>query len=960
MIRALTMNNLTLIILVSFSVINILYMASDLFVKRVENASKHSGDCRQEEPDLAECQKCNEFLSCQGQTNEKIVRQTKTSTKSKILGNGDLVEQTTVTEVIETITHTGIDEDGSEECSDETTNSYYECLETCNDKWKGREKEKDPEEEKDICDDIPVVPFGCKPTENVDDVKKIDAVGESESEPFVEKEKCFEQLIPNSTSVDKSSDLSTPDDNLDISEEHKEEDPPPPHIKMATGLQCCLSRLVTSAIRSWTFYLSGLIRDIPLYCTDRCLYTRDNDSTSYCFSGDKSSSCITNITSLMRVHQYDFRVELDDLKTKEDILAESRSVPVMKLNTKKRPDVSSDVSCCPVKQVFGDEDSAGLFVLRGKTPDRRDHCSDNCIYVKVGDIKQTRYCFGTGDLGTACHQKVPSISTLLNTNTTFKQRPLRIDKVVTKSHEQNSHQSENPKILIKHTNDKDNSRIRDEIKANTKIDEKNEETGKMKMNTKKDDKKEETTELKRNTKQDEKIEEIVEIKKKTKRDEKTEETDEIRKNTKKDQRKKETNEKDKNTKRDEKKDRTDEIRKNTKSDEKKEEIEVLIPLLLKNDPVKLIEDEIPVAIDAIEILDEKVKENIKMKVFIHNGIRIRKMPKQESVLNSTNVDNKTEMKTVNISKTKKDNVSFSLKLNATKSSANGSVEVYPEGESTVLVFSKKCSTGVPMKLRKIEKQEEPLSIKKNDDNDEVFEEPLKISRLMRLPVKLSKLSETPVKTEPKKEINFEKDEVSNKCNKKPGTPVKSLRLPYQLGKNETLEQNNSRANDLNKQKNESIKSVNPNGKTAINSTLSSEETSDSPNVKNDARMTTGHMVYKLNKTRADLPSNETGKKVEKKNRCTKVNDQASAEGKRTLPYRITLPERPKLINRKKDSDDSVKAEIPIQIACCTGKPYKLKTVQKKNSEPVKIENDLPEPKGFAPVKLMGGDSVLEI
>ena len=82
---------------------------------------------------------------------------------------------------------------------------------------------------------------------------------------------------------------------------------------------------------------------------------------------------------------------------------------------------------------------------------------------------------------------------------------------------------------------------------------------------------------------------------------------------------------------------------------------------------------------------------------------------------------------------------------------------------------------------------------------------------MRLPVKLSKLSETPVKAEPKKEINFEKDQVSNKCNKKLGTLVK--RLPYQLGKNETLEQNNSTANNLNKQQNASIKNVNPNGKT---------------------------------------------------------------------------------------------------------------------------------------------------
>ena len=92
-------------------------------------------------------------------------------------------------------------------------------------------KEKDPEE-KDICDDIPVVPFGCKHSEFVDDIKNIDAedVSESESKPLVEKEKFFEQLVPNSTSVSSSSyNQSTSDDNENISEEHKEE-PPPPHI----------------------------------------------------------------------------------------------------------------------------------------------------------------------------------------------------------------------------------------------------------------------------------------------------------------------------------------------------------------------------------------------------------------------------------------------------------------------------------------------------------------------------------------------------------------------------------------------------------------------------------------------------------------------------------------------------------------------------------------------------------
>ena len=73
-----------------------------------------------------------------------------------------------------------------------------------------------------------------------------------------------------------------------------------------------------------------------------------------------------------------------------------------------------------------------------------------------------------------------------------------------------------------------------------------------------------------------------------------------------------------------------------------------------------------------------------------------------------------------------------------------------------------------------------------------------------------------------------------------------------------------------------------------------------------------------------------------------------------------MPERPKLIDRQKDSDDSVKAEIPIQISCCTGKPYKLKTVPKKVGEPVKIATDFPEPQGFAPVKILSTDSAILI
>merc|ERR1711915_26433 len=71
---------------------------------------------------------------------------------------------------------------------------------------------------------------------------------------------------------------------------------------------------------------------------------------------------------------------------------------------------------------------AGLYVLRGKTPDKRQHCSDNCVYSKVGDAKQTKFCFGSGDLGVTCHQKMPSISILLNVNSTSREKPFRLER----------------------------------------------------------------------------------------------------------------------------------------------------------------------------------------------------------------------------------------------------------------------------------------------------------------------------------------------------------------------------------------------------------------------------------------------------------------------------------------------------------------------------------------------------
>merc|ERR1711892_665066 len=180
------MNNLTLIILVSFSVINILYLGSDLFVRKDKNQSNNFEECKKEDPGQQDCQKCNEFLNCKSQKNEKIVRKTKTSTKSKILGNGDLVEQTTVTEVTETITHTENIVEDEPICSDEATSSYYECLESCEIKRKKEESDEIPV----VPFEIPVMPFGFKPEDSVENNdESIDIQREYESKEVVEENK---------------------------------------------------------------------------------------------------------------------------------------------------------------------------------------------------------------------------------------------------------------------------------------------------------------------------------------------------------------------------------------------------------------------------------------------------------------------------------------------------------------------------------------------------------------------------------------------------------------------------------------------------------------------------------------------------------------------------------------------------------------------------------------------------
>ena len=47
---------------------------------------------------------------------------------------------------------------------------------------------------------------------------------------------------------------------------------------------------------------------------------------------------------------------------------------------------------------------------------------------QVGDDQQAKYCFGVGNLGTICHDKVPSLSTLPNVRTSTWEIPHRIDE----------------------------------------------------------------------------------------------------------------------------------------------------------------------------------------------------------------------------------------------------------------------------------------------------------------------------------------------------------------------------------------------------------------------------------------------------------------------------------------------------------------------------------------------------
>ena len=91
-------------------------------------------------------------------------------------------------------------------------------------------------------------------------------------------------------------------------------------------------------------------------------------------------------------------------------------------------------------------------------------------FPQVGDVKKVKYCFGSGDFPTACHQKVPSISTLLHFNTTGREEPFRLEaeKVTSKLNIKPKDHERYPKNSEKKEHEAKNNMNRKEDKQTNK------------------------------------------------------------------------------------------------------------------------------------------------------------------------------------------------------------------------------------------------------------------------------------------------------------------------------------------------------------------------------------------------------------------------------------------------------------------------------------------------------------
>ena len=127
--------------------------------------------------------------------------------------------------------------------------------------------------------------------------------------------------------------------------------------------------------------MAGLSTSQPSYCmVNTCLYTRDNDNHTFCFS---TTSCINNITSLHRVSPPNSLVTEESLLTEED---RQRMADISSSESKPEPFQLGSESCCPLKTVSSQRypHLSGIYIIYGKYPLKKNRlCADNCVYIMV-------------------------------------------------------------------------------------------------------------------------------------------------------------------------------------------------------------------------------------------------------------------------------------------------------------------------------------------------------------------------------------------------------------------------------------------------------------------------------------------------------------------------------------------------------------------------------------------------
>ena len=124
--------------------------------------------------------------------------------------------------------------------------------------------------------------------------------------------------------------------------------------------------------------LLGVSPDLSHVCTrDSCLYTRDNDTSLYCFS---SRSCVNKLSQLHRVSPKLLRMTPGHLMSGEEEQEYLRQRE--KTSGSRKTDSQT---CCPVKTVISYHRS---FVQKPYIDDDHDDVNDNIAAVFLVKMKQ--------------------------------------------------------------------------------------------------------------------------------------------------------------------------------------------------------------------------------------------------------------------------------------------------------------------------------------------------------------------------------------------------------------------------------------------------------------------------------------------------------------------------------------------------------------------------------------------